>query len=299
MSATTVPAGAVSADRGVLARARHAAGLVLGSTEGKIGAAILVLFVFVVALGPVIAPYGPTEIGVGAPNEGVSSAHPLGTDDLGRDVLSRLLNGGSSVIAIPLAATCLAFLGGLVGVAAGYRGGRADGAFSTAVDVLLSIPSLLIVLVIITSAGGGAVVVILAVGIVYAPRVARILRGATQGVVASEYVQAAQARGERTAAVVGREILPNIAPTAFVEFAVRLTYIIIFVATLSFLGLGAQPPSSNWALMVAESRATIISTPVATMAPALAIGLLSVAISLIADAVTQRTRPPGAEEYMR
>ena len=125
------------------------------------------------------------------------------------------------------------------------------------------------------------------------------MRGATQGVASTEYVQAAQARGEPTMAIVIREILPNIAPTAFVEFAVRLTYAIIFVATLNFLGLGAQPPSPNWGLMVSESRTTFVTDPIATLAPALAIGLVSVGISLIADAVTQSTRIRGSEEYAR
>jgi peptide/nickel transport system permease protein len=289
----------LATDRGP-GRIRHAFRLVSGTTEGKIGLFIVAIFVLLLIFGPAIAPYGPTETGVGIPDTGPSSAHWLGTDSLGRDVFSRLLTGARSVIVIPLLATMLAFaIGGLSGMIAGYRGRGIDRVFSASVDVMLSLPPLLIVLVIITAAGGSPVVLILCAGLVYAPRVARILRGATQGVAVTEYVQAAQSRGEGTFTIVVREIFPNISPTAFVEFAVRLTYIIIFIATLNFLGLGAQPPSSNWGLMVAESRTTIVTQPVATLAPALALGILSVGISLIADSVTQRTRVPGAEEYTR
>lgn len=295
-----VPPAATGGDRSLRARTRGAAGPVLATVEGKIAVALLALFVFVLVLGPTVAPFSPTETGVGIPDGHPSSSHVLGTDSLGRDVFSRVLCGARSVIGVPLLATFLAFaLGGLGGMVAGYRGGTFDRVFSSAVDVLLSLPPLLIVLVIITAAGGSALVVVVSVGLVYAPRVARILRGATQGVAASEYVQAAQARGERTLTIVLREIFPNIAPTAFVEFAVRLTYVIIFVATLNFLGLAAQPPSSNWGLMVSESRNTIVTSPVVTLAPALALGALSVAISLLADAVTQSRRVPGAEEYTR
>lgn len=281
-------------------RLRRAASLVTKPIEGKIGLAILAVFIFVVIFGPALAPYDPTETAVGLPDEGPSSAHWLGTDGLGRDIFSRLLCGASSVIAIPLMATLLAFsLGGTGGMVAGYLGGLFDRVFSAIVDVLLSVPTLLIVLVVVAAAGGSPPVLVISVGLVSAPRIARVLRGATQGVASSEYVQAAQARGERTMSIVGREIAPNIAPTVFVEFAVRLTYAIIFIATLNFLGLGAQPPSSNWGLMVSENRSTFVTDPVATLAPALAIGLVSIAVSLIADAATQSSTIKGSEEYTR
>jgi peptide/nickel transport system permease protein len=274
--------------------------VIFGSAEGWIGGVIVAVFLIVFIFGPALAPYDPARVGVGIPDSAPSPEHLLGTDSLGRDTLSRLLAGARSVIVVPLLAVLLAFaLGGLAGMAAGYVGGRPDRAFSMGADILLSMPPLLLVLVVITAAGGSAVVVILSVGIVYSPRVARILRGATQGVASSEYVQAAQARGESTLRIVTREILPNIGPTVFVEFAVRLAYAIIFVATLNFLGLGAQPPSPNWGLMVSEARQTIVSQPLQTLAPALAIGMLSVGIGLLADAVTKHMSVPGVEEYSR
>jgi peptide/nickel transport system permease protein len=257
-------------------------------TEGKIGLGIVVGFLAVAIIGPMVAPYDPAEIGVGPPVGGPSLAYPLGTDDLGRDVLSRVLHGGGSVVLIPFLATVVAFIvGGSLGMITGYLGGPTDMIGSRAIDVLLSLPAILMVLVVVTTAGRSDAVLIIATGLVFAPRVARVLRGATRNIAQSEYVQAAQARGERTPNIVGRELLPNISPTLFVEFASRLSFAIIFVATLNFLGLGLQPPSPNWGVMVSESRKTIATTPLATIAPALAIGILSVGIGLIADAATQ------------
>jgi peptide/nickel transport system permease protein len=288
-----LPAGAPS-------RGRRAAGAVLGSVEGIIGMALLAVYLLMVVLGPTLAPYGATDLGVGLPDEGPSADHWLGTDQLGRDVLSRLLSGARNVLGAPLAATLVAFaIGGLLGLMLGYMGGRADAIGSRIVDVLLSLPPLLIVLVMITPFDAGSGILIIAVALVYAPRVARVLRGATQGVATAQYVQAAQARGERAVPIVLREVAPNIAPTVLVEFAVRLTYVIIFVTTLNFLGLGLAPPSPNWGLMVAESRGTVLTNPAATIAPTAAIGLLCVGIGLVADSITQRLGLDDRGEILR
>lgn len=269
-------------------RGRSLFGAIWRTTEGKLGLLILVAFLVVIAAGPYFAPYPPTEIGVGGPSEGPSWSHLLGTDGLSRDVLSRLLYGGRSVIWIPLLGTILAFVvGGTLGMLAGYRGGLSDTVSTRGLDILLALPPLLMVAVIITTVGSSTPVLVVCVAAVFAPRVARILRGATQGVATQEFVAAAQARGERSTSIVGREILPNITPTVLVEFAVRLTYAIIFVATLNFLGLGLQPPSPSWGVMVSESRQTVDVAPFATIAPAVAIATVSVGISLIADAFTQ------------
>jgi peptide/nickel transport system permease protein len=273
---------------------------VLGRPEGMIGIAIVVLFTVVVVFGRALAPYGPNEIGVALPNAPPSSDHWLGTDSLGRDVYSRLLVGSRSVIMIPVLATLLASLiGGLAGMVAGYRGGRVDSIISRTVDVLISLPYLLVVLVVVTVLQASTLVLVLAVALVFAPRIARVLRGATRTIANREYIQAAEARGETTRSIVTYELLPNITPTVLVEVAARLTYAIIFVATLNFLGLGLQPPSPNWAVMVAESETTIVTRPLMTLAPALAIGLISVGVSLIADALTVGMGRTGGRNVLR
>ena len=154
-------------------------------------------------------------------------------------------------------------------------------------------------LVTIAALGSSNEVIAISVAVVYSPRVARVLRGAMQGVAAREYVQAAQVRGDRTLSIIVREVLPNIAPTVLVEFAVRLTYVIVFVTTLNFLGLGIQPPSPNWGLMVTEARATVLTNPVATVAPTVAIGLLCVGVGLIADAATRTLSAGQRSELLR
>src|SRR5262249_3206362 len=161
----------------------------------------------VVAIGPSIAPYAPDAIGVGDPNASPSGSFLLGTDQLGRDVLSRLLVGSRSVILIPVLATLLAFaVGGLAGMAAGYRGGGLDAVVSRVIDVLISLPYLLVVLVVVTVLSPSTLVLVLAVALVFAPRIARVLRGATRSLAVREFVQAAEARGESTSSVVGHEL---------------------------------------------------------------------------------------------
>ncbi len=281
-------------------RLRGLAAFLLGSWEARIGGTILIVFAVMAVLGSVIAPYGPTEIGVGLPNEGPSAAHWLGTDGLGRDTFSRILAGAGSVIVVPLVATSLSFaVGGIFGIASGYIGGRFDAVGNRALEILLALPPLLVVLVVIASFGSSPAVIIISVMLVYSPRVARVLRGAALGVATKEYIQAAQARGERRLPILLRELLPNISSVVLVEFAVRLTYAIIFVATLNFLGLGVQPPSPNWGAMLFESRVTILTNPIATIAPTVAIGLLAVGIGLLADAASRRFGLDDASEIIR
>lgn len=282
------------------ARLRGLAGFLLGSWEARIGGAILIVFAVMAVFGSVLAPYPPTEIAVGLPNEGPSAAHWLGTDGLGRDTFSRIIAGAGSVIVVPLVATALSFLvGGIFGIASGYIGGRFDAIGNRALEILLALPPLLVVLVVIASFGSSPAVIIISVMLVYSPRVARVLRGAALGVATKEYIQAAQARGERRLPILLRELLPNISSVVLVEFAVRLTYAIIFVATLNFLGLGVQPPSPNWGAMLFESRVTIITNPIATIAPTVAIGLLAIGIGLLADAASRRFGLDDASEIIR
>jgi peptide/nickel transport system permease protein len=260
----------------------------LTSIEGRIGIALGLLMLGLIAFGRFFTPFEPAEIGTGPSAAGPSADHLLGTDHLGRDVLSRFLAGGDTILIVPLIAVTLAFVaGGGLGMLGGYLRGWPDALITRTFDLLLTLPPLLLVLVIIAGLGTSRVVLVLTVALVFLPRMGRVVRGATQAVVTNDYVAAAQARGERTSAIVVREVLPNIAAPAIADFALRITYAIIFVSTLNFLGLGAQPPKPDWGLMVAESRSFISVAPWATLAPAIAIAALSVSFNFIADALTR------------
>jgi peptide/nickel transport system permease protein len=261
---------------------------VLGTTEGRIGVGLTLILLFVIAFGRFFVPYPPNAIGVGGPTETPSAAHLLGTDQLGRDVLSRMLVGGTTIILIPLVAVSSALLvGGTLGMIGAYRGDRIDLLISRVFDVILAVPALLIVLITVAALGPTSVVLVLTFSVIYVPSLGRIVRGATHGVVTHEYVAAAQARGERTVAILFREVIPNIVAPVLADYALRITYCVLAVATLNFLGLGVQPPQADWGAMVAQARGYISVAPLGTLAPAAAIALLSIAVNLTTDALTQ------------
>lgn len=273
----------------------------ISSLNGRIGLGLAVVMLGIILFGPLLAPYPPTQIGLGIPNTAPSWAHPFGLDDLGRDILSRFLHGGQSVLFVPFVAVVLSTLiGGWLGLFSAYAqiqpGLRwVDQGVASLLDLALALPPLLLALVLIAGFGTSPIVLVLSVAAIFAPRTGRILRGATQAVVTSDYVAAAQARGESLSYILIREVLPNIAATAIAEFALRMTWAIIFVASLSFLGLGAQPPASDWGLMVAQARAFITISPVAVVAPAFGIAILSVALNLIADAMADHLDPASGQ----
>jgi len=259
------------------------------TAEGRIGLGLAVFMLLLISVGRLAAPFSPTAINVGPPIAGPSMAHLLGTDDLGRDVLSRFLYGGDTVLLVPLAAVTLALvIGGFLGLLAAYRGGWVDRLVARVFDVFLVIPALLLALVLVAGLGTSVVVIVLTVTVVYVPRLGRIVRGAAGRVAVQDFIVAAELRGESSRWVVVREILPNVAGPVLSAYALYVTYGIIFVVTLSYLGLGAQPPSSDWGLMVSDSQAFISFNPWATVAPALGIAAMSVAFTLVADAANRQ-----------
>jgi peptide/nickel transport system permease protein len=259
---------------------------VLRTSEGKIGIGLGIFMIGLIVIGQVFGP--TTDYNAAAPGSGSSAAHWFGTDALGRDVLSRFLHGGVTVLLIPLVAVTLSLIiGGSLGLFGAYWGGRPDVVISKVFDVILTLPPLLIVLVIIGGLGSSDTVLIITVALVYAPGMGRVVRGTAQSVIVNPYVLSAQARGERDLSIIFREVLPNVTGPTLAEFGLRLTYGILFVATLSFLGLGVQPPASDWGLMVAENRGLITVAPWGTMLPALGITALAVALNLSADALSR------------
>jgi ABC-type dipeptide/oligopeptide/nickel transport system permease subunit len=257
----------------------------LGGAAGKLGAVLLGFGAAVALLGPYVAPYAPTSL-VGLPLDPPTAHHWLGTDQLGRDVLSRVLYGGRSVLILAAIAVVVTFaIGGPLGMLAGYRGGALDAVLSRVADVMMSVPPLILVLIFLFVVGSSALSIVVLTGIVTAPRVYRIVRGATQSVAEQDFVLAAHARGERTSAIIGRELLPNVTGPLLTEAAIRLNFSIMFIATLNFLGLGVQPPSSDWGLMVSEGRVYLGQAPLISTAPALAIAVLTIGINLVSDQI--------------
>jgi ABC-type dipeptide/oligopeptide/nickel transport system permease subunit len=251
---------------------------------GFIGVALLLLIIVIAFLGPLIAPHGITDT-VGPPGQGPTGAAPLGTDELGRDVLSRVLNGGHSVILMATSATLLAYLVGLtIGLVAGYSRSLIDPILMRAVDVALAFPALLVLLLLASGLGVHVSVLIFGVAIVLVPGISRIARTAVIEASTRGYVEAAVARGEGTRAILVREILPNIAPVMLADFGLRYGLSIILIASMNFLGLGIAPPASDWGVMISENRYFISLNPWSVLAPAIMLGLLTIAVNLTADA---------------
>ncbi|MFE0021450.1 ABC transporter permease [Amycolatopsis sp. NPDC059021] len=254
--------------------------------QAKVGAALTTLVVLVAVLGPWLGPlvtgHDPTEF-AGKPFKPVGIA---GTDGLGRDVLSRFLAGGTTLLLYAVLATALGIvLGALLGMVAGYRGGLLDSLLMRGNDVLLSFPQLVIALLAIAVIGPKGWLLVLIIGLTHAPRTARVARQATVAVRGHDYIRAAEMYAVPRGRILLREILPNITGPLMVEIGLRLTYSIGYIASLSFLGLGIQPPTADWGLMINENRIALIVQPWGVVLPVLAIALLAVGTNLLADSL--------------
>lgn len=253
---------------------------------GAIGLGIFSAYILIALIGPWLAPHSAYEQDFLKVNQSPSLSHWFGTDAFGRDVLSRILVGARSTISMAVAATFVGVSAGvMVGLVTGYYGGWVDEVIMRIVDGLMSFPSLLLALLIVTTLGSSGINVILAIGLVFTPRVARIVRSAVLAVRGQEFIEAARLRGESGIYIMTREILPNVSAPTTVEAAIRLSYAILLTTSLSFLGLGAQPPTPDWGLMVSQSREYISVAPWTVIFPSLAISFLVVGANLLADGI--------------
>lgn len=253
----------------------------------QVGLVIVAIMLFVALAGPLFAPHSPTEF-VGAPNAGPSGAATFGTDALGRDVFSRFLDGGRSVLGLSVAATAFGvLLGVIIGLSAAYAGGVLDEILMRTADVFLAFPQIVFALLLVSALGPKLWLIVLTVGISHAPRVARVMRGAALQVVERDFVKAAEAVGEKRTRILFGELLPNVSSPLLVEIGLRLTYSIGLVAGISFLGFGLQPPHADWGLMINENRLDITVQPWAVMLPVLAIALLTVGTNLMTDGIAR------------
>jgi len=252
-----------------------------------IGAALTGLIVLLALLGPLLAPHTPTEF-VGAPLSGPSGDALLGADQLGRDVLSRVLHGGRSVLWMSVAAAVLGVaIGVALGLLAGYARGRADAVVMRALDVVIAFPQLVLVLLFVSLLGARAWLIVLLCAVAWAPGVARVTRGIALEVGEREFVQAAEVLGYRRRSIVLGEILPNLTTPLMVELGLRLTWSIALIAGLSFLGLGIQPPAADWGLMVNENRNGLTVQPWGVVAPVACIAVFTIGTNLIAEGIAR------------
>ena len=238
--------------------------------------------------GPFLSPYGATEIGAGIPLSGMSLAHPMGVDQIGRDVFSRVLNGAHIVILLSVAGTALGLvLGSVVGLLSAYVGGWLDEFVQRLIEAFVSIPYLVLGLLAVYAAGpelaGQPALMVVVIAIVYAPRIARMARAAALDVVTRDYVTAARLRGDSAWSIIWRDLAPNTASTLLVEFALRTGYAPALIGAFGFLGFGIQPPSPEWGLMISENRNLILVSPVTVLGPGLALASLVVAVNLTAE----------------
>lgn len=262
------------------------------SPSTLVGSLIVLFFLFMAVFGPQVSPYGYAEQQMSARLQPPSAAHLLGTDLFGRDILSRILVGSRDIFLLSGLGTLTAVILGLcVGLFSGYYGGILDEIAMRLMDVLLSVPALLLAMLLLAMVGPSQLNVVIVVALLYIPMVSRVVRSAVLDLKTREFVEAAKIRGETGLYIMFREILPNALPPLVVEAAARFSYSIFLVASLGFLGLGVQPPSPNWGLMVAESRDSYALAPWTLLFPSAAISLLVIGVSLTSDGLRRLLRP--------
>jgi peptide/nickel transport system permease protein len=253
----------------------------------RVGLGIVTVVVAVAVFGPLVAPHSPTEF-VGVPNSGPSSDAVFGADALGRDVLSRFLHGGLSVLWMSAAATLIGVGTGVgIGLVAAYSRNWLDDVLMRASDVVLAFPQIILALLAVSAIGPKLWLIVLVIAIGHTPRVARVMRGAALEVVERDFVKAAEAVGEKRSRIVFGELLPNVTSPLLVELGLRMTYSIGLIAAVSFLGFGLQPPTADWGLMINENRLSITVQAWSVLLPVLAIGLLTVGTNLITDGIAR------------
>lgn len=247
------------------------------------GMLIVLLYVVLALFAPVLAPFGEREI-VGQQYMPWSSEFLLGTDNLGRDMLSRLIYGARNSVGIALVTTLITFfLGTSLGLLAATLGGWVDQVISRIVDVIIAIPALIFALLLLSIVGTSIFNMIIVISCIEATRVYRLARSVTLNVVVLDYVEAAKLRGDRLFRLIFREILPNVTAPLVAEFGLRFCFVFLSVSTLSFLGLGIQPPTADWGSMVRDNATLISFGDITPLLPAAAIALLTIGINFIVD----------------
>lgn len=255
----------------------------------QFGLVVILVYIFVAIFAPILAPHGESEI-VGVEFAPWGEGFILGTDNLGRDTLTRLIYGARNTVGIAFITTLLAFLlGGVVGIMAAVLGGWYDQLTSRAVDVLMAIPALIFAMLLLTIFGTSIPTLIVVIGVLDSTRVFRISRAVSVNVVVMDYIESARLRGERVIWITCKEVLPNIMPPLVAEFGLRFCFVFLTISALSFLGLGIQPPSADWGSMVRDNATLITYGDVTPLLPAAAIALLTIGVNFVVDWFLHKT----------
>ena len=288
--------------KGLIQKLKMQLSVLVASKTAMIGLVIVVFWVTMAMFAPLVTKYTPTEQDWKAPNQGPSWSHPLGTDELGRDLWSRLVYGARIVLIILpvsediwlpggtaiLGVLAALIIGATLGLISGYRGGWIDEIIMRFLDAMMSIPVILLYLIIVAAIGASAVTGVFAIAIVGTPGVARLVRSLTLDIKTRDYVRAAETRGEDIFYILFREILPNARGPIIIDAMLRVGYAIFAMGTLGFLGLGLPPPSPDWGSMVAKGREFILSgSPWAALWPSIAIASLVIGLNLLADGLRE------------
>jgi peptide/nickel transport system permease protein len=257
--------------------------LIRAPLSAKFGLLVIVLYILVALFAPLLAPFGETQV-VGEGFAPWGGQFLLGTDNLGRDMFSRLVYGARNTLGIAFLTTLLAFLlGGSCGLIAAIKGGWVDQGLSRVVDILMAIPQLIFALLILSVVGTTATSLVLVIALLDATRVFRLSRAVAMNVVVQDFVEAARLRGEGLYWLVTREVLPNAAAPLIAEFGLRFCFVFLFISALSFLGLGIQPPTADWGSMVRDNAVLITFGDISPLLPALAVALITVSVNFVVD----------------
>ncbi len=264
----------------------------LRTPQGAVGLVLVLLVFIIVVFGPFLAPRDPEAMSILARYKGPSASFLLGTDQYGRDILSRLLIGARSTVTMAVFATLVGTLAGaFIGTVSAFLGGRADELIMRTIDAIMAIPNLLFALLIVNLLGSSSINALVAVAVAFAPGMARITRSVALSVRKQDYVSAAIARGESSRYIILREMLPNVVAPIVVETTIRVSFAVMLFATLSFLGLGAQPPATEWGLMVSEARQYMHISAGILIWPSLAIAIVAIGFNLLGDGLRDALNP--------
>lgn len=257
-----------------------------------VSAVVIVLFILIAVFAPLVAPYHPNTQSLPERLQDPSARHWLGTDEFGRDVLSRMIYGARISLLVGLIPTTISMsIGTMLGLIAGYRGGRTDYYIMRLADVLLAFPSLLLAMLIAYTIGKGLLTIFIALSFVSWAGTARVVRSLTLSLREKEYVEAAISIGVSKRKIILRHLLPNCIPTLIILFTMNVPGNILSESSLSFLGVGAQPPSTSWGLMVFRSKKYLSKTPIATLSPGVAVLILVMAFNFLGDALRDAIDP--------